>query len=251
MTKLFAFGDSFVVGDLDDFGPSDFNYNPEFPPKHNMSYDQRLEYLKQNVSFAALISKELLLDYENFAVRGCGNLFQLDKLLLAAKENKLKEGDIILFGISYTERDRLSMVDYHRTTMGIIADDLRNDHKKLEFIGQFDLYLVLSVLESIRRQYKVKICAFNLFFNVLFNEENKLKYNFDFFIGSGLYNNTLIDVLNDTWAAAPKSKHLYHTQIKIPLGYEKLYTWNKHPSELGHEKIKDWLLPYIKNINHG
>ena len=89
MKRILAFGDSFVVGDQDDFGPQDFNYNPEYPPTHNMSYDDRFEYLKNHVSFVALLAKEFDCSLINFAERGCGNYVQLDKLLAFIEEGKL------------------------------------------------------------------------------------------------------------------------------------------------------------------
>lgn len=252
MTKLFAFGDSFVVGDLDDFGPKDFNYNPDFPPTHNMSYDERIKYLKNNVSFASLIAKHYNFDYENLAIRGTGNFFQLDQLLLAARQGKFNQGDIILFGITINSRDRLSMIDIDlgkNSPLGIISYDLKDNHENLSIIEEFDFFWILSILESVRRIYKVKIIAFNLFYNPLCKIKNSLKFDFDFFIGEGIDNNTMVDVLNDTYDLPADKKHVYHTLINIPKESNIFYTWNKHPSELGHIKIKDWLVNYIDKNN--
>ena len=76
---IHAFGDSFVVGDQDDY-INDKNTDPESAPTHNMSEATRTEYLKYNVSFAALIAKQLDTKLKNHAVRGTGNFPQLDLL---------------------------------------------------------------------------------------------------------------------------------------------------------------------------
>ena len=47
----------------------------------------------------------------------------------------------------------------------------------------------------------------------------------------------------------PIKKHVYHTFAEIPDHALKFYTWNKHPSELGHVKIKNWLVEYIDKNN--
>ena len=245
MTKLFAFGDSFVVGDQDDFGPTDCNYNPAFPPTHNMPYDVRIEYLKNNVSFAALLAKHYNFEFENFAIRGGGNFLQLDELLLLADQNKLNAGDVILFGISINSRDRLQMLEDHKNKHGIILDRLRADPNNFTLIEQFDFFWVLSVLETIKNKYNVKIIALNLFYNPIFKKSGFLNFNFNFLIGNNTDNNTMVDVLNDTYGIPSIKKHVYHTFADIPETSLQFYTWNKHPSALGHDKIKNWLVSYI------
>ena len=80
-----------------------------------------------------------------------------------------------------------------------------------------------------------------------------LDYNSDNFIGLDTNNNTLIDVLNDTWGSSSFIKDVYHTEIKVPIGYEHLYTWNRHPSIEGHKKIADWFFNIIDwdNLKNG
>ena len=87
MIKLHAFGDSFVSGDQDDFI---HDHHPSHPPTHNMEYHERDQYLKYNVSFISLVAKQLNFDFENYSDRGSGNIPQLDRLILACKENKIK-----------------------------------------------------------------------------------------------------------------------------------------------------------------
>lgn len=248
MRKLLAFGDSFVLGDLDDFGPKDLNYNSKFPPTHGMGYYERVKFLKENVSFASFIAKNYNLDYENFAERGLGNFVQLDELLLAAKNGKIKEGDVILFGISISTRDRISVLAPN-ALFGIISPSLSTNPDNFNTIEQFDFFWILSVLESVRKRYKVTIIAFNLFYNPLFKIPEPLNFDFDFFIGRGIDNNTIVDVLNDTYGTPPNKKHVYHIHMSIPDHAAQFYTWNKHPSELGHIKIKNWLINYIDEHN--
>lgn len=256
MNRILAFGDSFVLGDQDDFLPPDCNYNPNYPPQHNMDYDQRIEYLKSNVSFAALIAKELNYDYINFALRGLGNFVQLDRLLFFIKSGNLRKTDIILFGLTTNGRDRISLMfdlcDKKSTEVRIIDYELKED-RNWDTIEEFDYFYIISVLDMISKKYKVPTIKFNLFSNTLFNTKGCVDYRSDNFIGFGLPNNTLIDVLNDIWGLTGKDKHVYHTEIKIPKGYEKFYTWNKHPSIEGHKKISTWFLDIVDwdNLRYG
>jgi hypothetical protein len=77
------------------------------------------------------------------------------------------------------------------------------------------------------------------------NSSSNLNFNFENFIGFNLNANTLVNILNDDWGA-DISRPVYHTQIKPGLHYEQYYTWNKHPSVLGHKKIAEWFLKNIK-----
>jgi hypothetical protein len=256
MNRILAFGDSFVVGDQDDFLPPDCNYNPKYPPQHNMNYDQRVEYLKSNISFASLIAKELGYDYINFAQRGLGNFVQLDILLSFIKSGQLEKTDIILFGLTTNGRDRISLMfdsyDKKSTEVRIIDSNLK-EPENWDTIEEFDYFYIISILDMISKKYKIPVIKFNLFSNTLCNVTGCLDYHSDNFIGLGLSNNTLIDVLNDTWGLLNKDKHVYHTELIIPKGYEKFYTWNKHPSIEGHKKISTWFLDIIDwdNLKYG
>lgn len=251
MTKLFAFGDSFVVGDLDDFGENDCNYNPNYPPQHNMGYDERLNYLKYNVSFASLLAKHFNLEFENLAERGSSNYLQLDRFSLLISKGKIKPNDIVLFGITHSSRDRLSLIEHQNSpevgTLGVIFHEIRTDPEKLYMIEHFDFFYILSVLESFKKKYRVNILAFNLFYNTVHSGES-LDYEFNFLLGSEYKNNTLVDLINDTWGSNLIKNNTYHTHMDIPKGYESFYTWNKHPSELGHKKIKEWFVRHILDL---
>jgi hypothetical protein len=240
MKRILAFGDSFVVGDQDDFGPQDFNYNPEYPPTHNMSYDDRLEYLKNHVSFVALLAKEFNCALINFAERGCGNYVQLDKLLEFIEEGRLEQGDLILFGITSTLRDRNSVPSVDGN-YPIAVGEMKNKG----YVDRFDLFYILSALDAISKRCNVSIIKFNLFDNPMCNSSSNLNFNFENFIGFNLNANTLVNILNDDWGA-DISRPVYHTQIKPGSNYKQYYTWNKHPSVLGHKKIAEWFLKNIK-----
>ena len=55
------------------------------------------------------------------------------------------------------------------------------------------------------------------------------------------------------WGSSSFIKDVYHTEIKVPIGYEHLYTWNRHPSIEGHKKIADWFFNIIDwdNLKNG
>lgn len=244
MKRILAFGDSFVVGDQDDYGPEDCNYNPADPPTHGMPYDDRVEYLKHHVSFVGLLAKEFNCPLINFAERGCGNYPQLDKLLEFIEEGKLAHGDVILFGITTSIRDRISV--FPRASDGrytIAAGDLMLKNKG--HVERFDLFYILSVLDAISKLYNVTIIKFNLFDNAVCRGTSNLNFNFENFLGYNFKGNTLVNILNDDWGS-DTSTTMYHTSIIPKSNHEQYYTWNKHPSVLGHRKIADW---FLKNVN--
>jgi len=241
MSRILAFGDSFVVGDQDDYGPNDVNYNPKIPTTHSMGPNEREQYLKYNVSFAALIAKQLGKELLNFAVRGTSNFSQIDQLLLFIGNGKLQQDDLILFGISTTVRDR--SIIYPST-------DLEWDK-----FSVLDLVYILSTLDSISKKYSVPIIKFNLFDNPLVGQSFNFDFDFayDNYIGWDVKANTLSDVINDTWAMPINERHPYHTHMMVKPDYEQYWTWNRHPSIEGHKKLADWFLkqvPAIKDIKN-
>jgi hypothetical protein len=247
MSRIIAFGDSFVVGDQDDFGPADINYNPKFPPTHNMPPIEREEYLKNNVSFAAIIAKKLNCEFLNKAGRGHSNFYQLDRLMRIIYNGLLTEKDTILFGITTTYRDRRSLSVNNKG----INDNGLVENQNLSFVEIFDLFYIISALDQISKKYKVNIIKFNLFDNPLYSFEDHLNsfdkiLETDNFLGHQFNNNTLVDILNDTWGQNYNKRPPYHTELTVSDAYKKYYTWNNHPSILGHQKIADW---FLQNIN--
>ena len=166
MSRIIAFGDSFVVGDLDDFGKNDVNYNPKFPPSHNMGYEERLEYLKYNISFVSIIAQKLNKELLNLASRGSSNFNQLDQLLFFISSGNLKPNDMIMFGITTTYRDRFSL-----------QPTIKNTPVHLTTL---DLIYVLSILDSISKKYAVPIIKFNLFDNPTIGLPNSFDFDFCF-----------------------------------------------------------------------
>jgi len=242
--KIHAFGDSFVVGDQDDFLD---DKNTMLDPTHGMNFGERIKFLKYNVSFVALIAKELNVELINHAERGSGNFPQLDKLWLACNNNQINTGDMVLFGMTTTTRDRIGCSSIEKTTSKnygefLVDRQLINSHDH-GTIGIIDQFYILSVLEKISKLFKVRIIKFNLFDNPSdYTDMNNI--NFADFIGSDVKGNTLIDIINDTWGDGIKNP--YHDQLIIKQGYEQYYTSKKHPSVLGHQKIANW---FIKNVN--
>jgi hypothetical protein len=229
--KIFAFGDSFVLGDQDDF-------------HLHSNYEQHIEYLKHNVSFVSIIARHLSAELENYAIRGCGNYPQLDRLTYMILNNQIQSTDIVFFGLTTGARDRAKILDTDRSkNIGMIDRDLITsaDYKT---VIEIDYFYVLSTLEKISQEFNIKIVAFNLFENAVnYSIRDPKKFNFDILVGPGLQGNTLIDILNDTWG-----KQIYyidHVNLEVPMGYEQYYTANKHPSVLGHKKIAKWFLDNV------
>jgi hypothetical protein len=250
--KIYAFGDSFVVGDQDDFY-GDPNTSKTNPPTHGMSYNQRLEYLKYNVSFVSLIAKHLNVVLINRAERGSGNYPQIDKLKLALASGEIVSGDIVLFGITSLLRDRITLHQFEKITDGssgpsLIDRNLINDWN-IDKISKIDLFYLLAILEKLSTAYNVKIIKFNLFTNTLAGEsaETKQIYKSVDSICLTEEGNTLIDILNDTWGQA--TSYPYHDKLIVSPGYEYLYTNIKHPSIEGHKKIATWWINNIINEN--
>jgi hypothetical protein len=234
---IHAFGDSFVVGDQDDF-IGDKNTNLDHPPTHGMNEPDRVHYLKYNVSFPALIAKNLNVTCKNHAVRGTGNYPQLDLLYTQLNHGKINPGDIVMFGLATAIRDRIGLLDYRQ------PDSLSVLHignwTNMDNVKGADQFYVLSALCQLASIFSVKIIKFNIFDNSI----NKSTL-FSDYVGNGLPGTTLIDILNNTWLK--NTQHPYHTKITIPQEYKELYTHNCHPSILGHQKIADWFLKNIFN----
>lgn len=251
---LHAFGDSFVVGDQDDF----LHDHPKgVVPNHSMEYEERIQYLKNNVSFASIIAKHYVMKLQNHAIRGSGNFPQLDKLFLALIQGKIKSNDIVLFGLTTLLRDRFNLHEYEKAKsynygpLLIDRDLLHGDNK--QHIFDMDYYYILSTLENLSKKFNVRIIKINLFNNLVDespHHENKL-FNFPDLIGKDIKGNTLIDILNDTWGKGISNP--YHDILKVSPGYEHLYTVKKHPSVEGHKKIANWFINnnilYGNNIN--
>ena len=234
MTKtLHAFGDSFVLGDQDDFD------------KYPVQYQYRIDELKNKVSFASILARHYNLNYVNYADRGSGNYPQLDKLFLALTENKIQENDIVIFGLTTFVRDRFVLTEFNKATASNFGPSLVDKQSITQDISKvidMDFYYINSVLNQLARKFNVKIIKFNLFDDLISSSANYRLSEFVDFIGYDVKGNTLIDILNDTWGKG--IDHPYHDQLKVPKGYESLYTIKKHPSELGHKKIAEW---WIKN----
>jgi hypothetical protein len=247
--KIHAFGDSFVQGDQDDFY-HDYPWEEvEYPkPDHGMNYPDRINYLRYNISFVSIIASTLNLDYINYAEGGSGNYPQLDKLWSGLISGKIDEGDIVMFGITTPVRDRISCINFEQAISNsrgevIAARDLLKSHN-IQQLVEIDYYYILSLLERMAIQFRVKIICFNLFDNPIGLSNNRQIYMTFDLLGKEFIGNTLIDILNDTWGS--DNMYPYHTQLSIPTGYEKLYTRKKHPSVKGHQKIAEWFLTNVK-----
>lgn len=236
-----AFGDSFVVGDLDDFD------------QYQDSYDSRLEYLKYNVSFASLIAKELKMPFFNYAERGSGNFPQLDRLVLNLLNGTIKSNDYVFFGITTITRDRNSLVEFKKVSdrgYGPCMADRETFTSDIQLINELDFFYIISTLEKLKTQFNIHIRAINLFDNVLSfsSRQDFSNFNSDILIScENKTGNSVVDIINDTWNT--NQKHPYHTRLNIPASYKNYYTKHKHPSIIGHVKIAEWLLKNVYERN--
>jgi hypothetical protein len=244
--KIHAFGDSFVSGDQDDFK---HDHHPKHPPIHGMEYHERDQYLKNNVSFIALVAKHFGYDFENYSDRGSGNMPQIDRLLLACKADKIKPNDMVFFGMTTFVRDRLSVVDvdFIKSTQrgsaiidkAIIKSDDRN-----EIVIELDIISILLLIDNIARKFNFQYKCMYLFDNVYtLNFKNPLYERIEFpnLIGHKVRGNTTIDIINDTWGKGLLHEANMHI-LDVKPEYEQFYTAYRHPSVLGHQKIASWLI---------
>lgn len=229
---IYAFGDSFVQG----FQDKEIDSNTDY-------------YERDKISFVSKIAESLNRDFKNYAIRGSSNFVQLD--LLLDKVKNINKGDTVLFGITSTVRDRTAIVFNNKH---IIADEAPHNlvWKKIgELTGRMttnDFYFTLSTLNQIEKDFDISIIKFNTFENQWSSLDgiDKNKINVKNFIGHDIENNTLFDIVNDTYGNDKKSHSVYNTsELSVSNGNEIYFTSKKHPNELGHQKIADW---FLKNI---
>ena len=243
---LHAFGDSFIVGDQDDF-------LHEVPnATHGMLWDERLAYLKTQISFVAILAQHYGYDLKNYAERGSGNYPQIDRLWLNLINGNIAEGDIVLFGITTTIRDRFMLHEVDRCTSDrvgpfMVEQTLIAKHSDRQRLLELDYFYILSLLDQLSQKFKIKIIKFNLFDNSLDHATSRTTdvCQVDDFVGWATPGNTLVDILNDSWGQGVFYTFA-HEEIKIPKGHEHLYTIKKHPSIEGHKKIANWWI--LNNI---
>ena len=239
---LHAFGDSFILGDQDDFLHVQ---DPNVTPTHNMQYGERIEYLKNNVSFVSILAKHYGYNLKNYSERGSGNFPQLDQLWLGLVSGSVKSGDIVLFGLSSFIRDRFQLTNFENSTSdtksGPTLVDRELINKNLEKIIEVDFYYVANMLDRLSEQFGVAIIKFNIFDNALYQSTQELKNicQVKDFIGYRLPGNTLLDILNDNWGENSVNQ-FDHTKITVKPEHEHLYTFYRHPSVDGHKKIASW-----------
>lgn len=234
--KLHAFGDSFTAGDQDDFD----NYK---------DFNARLEYVRYNVSYISIVARELNYTLVNHACRGSGNFPQIDKLWNNLISGNITSNDTVFFGLSTSCRDRLTCIELKKSisdSWGECVIDremlLKGDVQKIQ---ELDYFYTLSVLDQIRQKFNIKIIIMQAFDQCLdINPNIKHLFNFSKFVGCTHNNNTFINILNDNWGSNNSviSCGANHLEISVPIGYEHLYTKDRHPSVEGHKKIAKWLL---------
>lgn len=243
--KLHAFGDSFVMGDQDDFLDEGKGITK---PDHTMDRFERTEYLRYNVSFVSVIAKHFNYELANYAVGGSGNMSQLDIFVSKVLDGTIKSDDIVLFGLTTSARDRAATVDAIKKHMGQFLN-----HADYSLINDFNQlvktdYLYINILLSqIAKLNNIRLIKFNLFDNNISFFNNSMEV-FKDVLGCNFTHNRLIDILNDTWG---NNNELEFYSGKYPKEFENLYTKTKslypaHPNLEGHKKIARW---FIENVN--
>ena len=239
MTRILAFGDSFVADESQD-----------------------------SLSFAARLAKHFDCEFENYADNGSSNHRQLDRLLYLAHTNKLTANDVILFGLTSTSRDRRGLTDtwvtatHHnmlnswKSGLSNLVDVCIRGHHNWDLIEFNDLFFILSTLECVGTQYQIPVIKFNLYDNLFRSKiPTGISYPHNNFLGWEFKNNTLMDILDDTWATDVDRPRAFKAEIVPGPEYEKFYSDRKQtnwakiyvrpPSSLGHEKLYQWFLNNI------
>ena len=240
--KIHAFGDSFVMGDQDDYSNS--MTKPDI--------DTKMNWQRYNVSFSAVIAQELGAKLTNYAIRGSGNYPQLDELWIAVHDKLIAVDDVVLFGITAVGRDRVALKEFDKATglnygPCMVKRDLINNFRS-DLIGSMDYYYIMSVLQALKRTFGLKLVIFNCFESPLAwvpQQQVNMIDQSDLMLNQ-TRGNTLVDILNDTWGQL--TNHPYHVNLVVPTGYEHLYTTHKHPSVAGHKKIAQWFLQNIPEL---
>jgi hypothetical protein len=217
-----------------------------------MEWEERLHYLKYEVSFVAILAKHYGYNLKNYAERGSGNYPQLDRLWANLVNGTIKSGDIVLFGITTTIRDRFVLGDFEKSTSGrwgpcLVDRELLSKSVDRQRLLELDFYYLVTLLDRLEDQFNIKIIKFNLFDNSLDHATTDIR---DLcwvknFVGYDHRGNTLIDILNDTWGAGIAHSFVHHDAPVKP-EHEYLYTVNRHPSIEGHKKIANWWI--LNNI---
>lgn len=227
---IYAFGDSFVQGYQDGSTDADIEF-----------------YEKTEVSFVSHLARSLGIKFENYAIRGSSNLVQFDILLSMA--DKLTLDDIVLFGFSSSVRDRallpLEAPEFFSNSHGhnLLFRGIAKDIGK---IISHDFYLVNAALTQIEKDFNIKILRFNCFNNTFLESSiHWKKENFGNFIGIEYSNNTLFDVVNNTYGDLNNSIAHLTTDLVVTQGREKFFTKKKHPNVEGHKLIAEWFLQHV------
>lgn len=235
--RIWAYGDSFVAGDQDIPGRID-------------AIEEHMQFNRYNISFVSHLAKSIGVELINRAVSGSGNFPQIDKLLFDSQ--RFDKQDIILFGITSTWRDRLSLPNRYPAILeknrGPFLLDLElYESENFNLIPIIDLMYITSILENIENKLGIRIFKFNCFHNVFIesNDYFKTYFNPKNYINFEQPDNTLTDVLLDFYNNI-NSNH-DHSKVKIPKNYKRFFTSKNHPSELGHRKLADWFFNYFKN----
>jgi hypothetical protein len=242
---LHVFGDSFVVG---------IQHKTEnIFPSYITSHYEKVDYLKYNISFSSILAKHFNYKLINYAEEASGNLPQID--LLFSNIDKIQKDDLIMFGLTSTNRDRASVLEFkefHDRKEG--QKIVHKSSLELDSLAITDFYYILSILESIEKRFDLKIIKFNLFHNPLYKNFNPI-FNFNNFIDINKPCNTLVDMLVGNYDGIepiltkdiPRpAQNVFET---LDTEQKQFFCIDMHPNKLGHIKIAQWLKEKIEEMN--
>jgi hypothetical protein len=222
--KIRSFGCSFIFGtDLPDANENESCHQPS------------------QLTWPALVAKQLHLDYKCYAHGGAGNLLILDKLL---KLSALNPGDFFI--INWTWIDRFDYSD----SMGLHYGQGHNDWKTLHPMSRDKLSeIYYKNLHSEYRDKLTSLICIKTAIECLQEQQNKflMTYTDDTMLSKIWHNPPGIEFL-----LRSVHPHLHSFDGKSFLdwsrdrGYAISETW--HPLEQAHSAAADYMLPKIQDL---
>jgi len=220
--KLLAFGDSFVEGLVKE--PS------ENTPKE-----------RDEICFARKIvnKSKYITSYENFGKRGSGNLSISHNVYKYVQNNDCKNS---FFLICWSGLDRYE--EYYKET-----NQYQNtDYKKQKHDPLFQTNILASGIHNYLKNRKISH-LFTSSFTPFYQFHDKNIMSEKYIIGDATKANSLFDIISNRFNSNTKPFGEYlasHAQFNVPKS--KFIAGCLHPTDKGHTKIAETLVPYIDNF---
>jgi hypothetical protein len=261
--KLYTFGDSFVEGYIHGYqGRFDGNW-PLTP--------SRTQQMKENklVSFTKHLSECLGLEDYNLGRAGAWNQYIIEQV--ANFDSCYTENDFIL--VVFTTPFGREHEPVRTKDFNAVGAPIEDDIDKM---GDWHRYCltkyykqILDVKEILSGKKYLLTQGFSPIFGYV--DTSSLPTHVDNFIEWGVKNNTLIDIISNTWLDETKENFLLKKKKFMLSWLNKMYKFEQditeeenkkwrslvgkgliakcnHPSPKGHELIAKTLLPYIEKL---